>query len=409
MRALAVAALLALLLVPRAAAERSFAAPASDRRRAAHPAPDREVGDGDLPRRAQGRLVARAVSREGPRHRRDLRQEVVGLGREGLVGKGRRDRRRPRRRRQRIRPRGLDRPQVAWKMARGYSGAFGGTVINNTWVWLGFCAVFFLGLADLRRPLSWRNLDLLALLFFSVSLGTSTRATSSRAFRSPIRRCSTCRAPRLDRRARAVARSLDGAAAGLGRSPGRRCSCSASGWDEPDAATVIDVGYAGVIGADRIARGNSLRDMPVEDARSRAARRLDGVRERIQTDGRCESANERGDTYRPSPTRPTCRGCGLRLEREVGQPARRARDLDHLGRPLPDRARARRLRFGGTRLSATLSFAWAAYPFTAYVLASNTNDAIMPAFLIWGFWLASSPWARGAFSALAGGRSSPRF
>ena len=28
--------------------------------------------------------------------------------------------------------------RVSWKMARGYSGAFGGTVINNTWVWLGF-------------------------------------------------------------------------------------------------------------------------------------------------------------------------------------------------------------------------------------------------------------------------------
>ena len=59
-------------------------------------------------------------------------------------------------------------------------------------------------------------------------------------------------------------------------------------------------------------------------------------------------------------------------------------------------------RFGGARLAAQLPFAWAAYPFTQYVSSSNTNDAIMPAFLIWGFWLASSHWARGAFSALAG-------
>ena len=49
-----------------------------------------------------------------------------------------------------------------------------------------------------------------------------------------------------------------------------------------------------------------------------------------------------------------------------------------------------------------LAFAWAAYPFTLYVSNSNTNDAIMPAFLIWGFWLASSAWARGAAVALAG-------
>ena len=61
-------------------------------------------------------------------------------------------------------------PQVAWKMARGYDGAFGGKEINSAAVWLGFCLLFLVGLADLRRPLSMRNLDLLALLSFSVSL-----------------------------------------------------------------------------------------------------------------------------------------------------------------------------------------------------------------------------------------------
>ncbi|MBA3428881.1 MAG: hypothetical protein H0U07_09955, partial [Actinobacteria bacterium] len=59
-------------------------------------------------------------------------------------------------------------------------------------------------------------------------------------------------------------------------------------------------------------------------------------------------------------------------------------------------------RLGGNRLGATLAFAWAAYPFTLYASNSNTNDTIMPAFLIFGFWLASSPWARGAAVALAG-------
>ena len=57
-------------------------------------------------------------------------------------------------------------------------------------------------------------------------------------------------------------------------------------------------------------------------------------------------------------------------------------------------------RFGGRRLAATLAFAWAAYPFTLYAANSNTNDTIMPAVAIWGFWLASSAWARR--SALAG-------
>ena len=41
----------------------------------------------------------------------------------------------------------------------------------NSWgFWLVLCAVFFVGLADLRRFASLRNLDLLALLGFSVSL-----------------------------------------------------------------------------------------------------------------------------------------------------------------------------------------------------------------------------------------------
>src|SRR5439155_8902901 len=58
-------------------------------------------------------------------------------------------------------------------------------------------------------------------------------------------------------------------------------------------------------------------------------------------------------------------------------------------------------RFGGARLAATLAFAWVTYPFTQYVSSSNTNDAIQPALLIWGFWLASSPVGRGIFGALS--------
>src|SRR6202008_3284795 len=57
-------------------------------------------------------------------------------------------------------------------------------------------------------------------------------------------------------------------------------------------------------------------------------------------------------------------------------------------------------RFGGTQLAAALGLAWAAYPFTQYVSSSNTNDAITPAILVWGFWAASSDVTRGAFTAL---------
>ena len=61
-------------------------------------------------------------------------------------------------------------PQVAWGMARGSPGAFGGRRINSYPVWLGFCAVFLLGLADWRRLWSLRNVDVLMLISFSVSL-----------------------------------------------------------------------------------------------------------------------------------------------------------------------------------------------------------------------------------------------
>jgi len=52
-------------------------------------------------------------------------------------------------------------------------------------------------------------------------------------------------------------------------------------------------------------------------------------------------------------------------------------------------------------LAGALPFAWAAYPFTQYVSSSNTNDALPAAFLIWGFWLVTSAWARGIFVALS--------
>ncbi|HWE83160.1 MAG TPA: hypothetical protein VG265_16035, partial [Gaiellaceae bacterium] len=43
-------------------------------------------------------------------------------------------------------------PAVAWGMARGGQGAFGGTWINSYWLWLSLCGVFLVGLVDWRRP-----------------------------------------------------------------------------------------------------------------------------------------------------------------------------------------------------------------------------------------------------------------
>lgn len=299
-------------------------------------------------------------------------------------------------------------PQVAWKMARGYNGAFGGTVINNTWVWLGFCAVFLIGLANIRRPLSWRNLDLIALLFFSVSLWYFNKGDifTSVPLAYP---------PMFYLAGRLIWMGMRRSAGGYFRAVWPVWVLAAAtvflmgfriGINVEAQHGVIDVGYSGVIGADRISSGQSpYGHMPIEDSLKPCgpADSSGEIRERIQTNGRCESANERGDTYGPAAYEaylPAVAIFGWSGKWDT-LPAAHATSiiwdvLCLIGLALVG------LRFGGSRLAATLAFAWAAYPFTEYVLASNTNDAIMPAFLIWGFWLVSSPWARGAFSALAG-------
>jgi hypothetical protein len=125
------------------------------------------------------------------------------------------------------------------------------------------------------------------------------------------------------------------------------------------------------------------------------------VRDRIQTNGRCESGNGRGDTYGPVSYLAYVPGY-LALDwsgKWDDLPAAHFTSilwdvLALVGLGLLG------LRFGGPRLGATLAFAWAAYPFTQYVSSSNSNDAIMPVFLIWGLWLATSPPARGLLLGL---------
>jgi hypothetical protein len=169
---------------------------------------------------------------------------------------------------------------------------------------------------------------------------------------------------------------------------------------------VIDVGYAGVIGANRIVNGQApYGHMPVrDDLKACGPADAEGdVANRVQTNGRCETANETGDTYGPVTYLayvPAYLAFGWSGKWDT-LPAAHATSiafdlLTILGLVLVG------LRFGGTRLAAALAFAWAACPFTSYALNANTNDSIMPAFLVFGFWLVTSPWARGGAVALAG-------
>jgi hypothetical protein len=297
-------------------------------------------------------------------------------------------------------------PQVAWKMGRGYKGAFGGDKINDPWIWGAFCLVFLLGLADFRRPLSVRNLDVLMLLSPTASLWYFNHGDIFTAVPLiyPLLGWVVVRgvwvgATGRGSRARPLwpAWILLAAAVFLA---GFRIGLNVQ------ASNVIDVGYSGVIGGERIVHGEApWGNFPVED-KLKACGPADAageIRERIQTNGRCESANPQGDTYGPVAYEAYIPG--FLMFGWSGKwddlPAVHFTSilfdvLSMFGLWLVGR------RFGGFRLAATLAFAWAAYPFTQYASNSNTNDAIMPCLLIFGFWLASSPVGRGVFGALSG-------
>jgi hypothetical protein len=296
--------------------------------------------------------------------------------------------------------------QVAWKMARGYKGAFGGDKINNPWLWGALCAVFFLGLADLRRLVSLRNLDLLVLLSPTASLWFFNHGDVFTAV--PLFY------PAL---AWVVARGIYVGITGRG-SPSRplwpawvllAATVFLAGFRvglNVEASNVIDVGYSGVIGGERIVHGQApWGNFPVEDSRKPCgpADTAGEIRERIQANGRCESANPQGDTYGPVAYESYIPGyllfgwSGKWDTLPAAHFTAIAFDLLCIvGLWLVGR------RFGGMNLAAALAFAWVAYPFTQYASNSNTNDALMPAFLIWGFWFASAPFSRGVLAALSG-------
>jgi hypothetical protein len=295
-------------------------------------------------------------------------------------------------------------PQVAWGMARGGPGAFGGKRINSYPVWLGFCAVFLVGLVDWRRLLSLRNLDLLMLLSFSVSLWFFNHGNIFAAMPLiyPGLVWLLVRCLWIARTDRAVRGStvwpvwvLVGATVFLG---GFRLGLNVRD------SNVIDVGYSGVIGAQRIATGqNPYGHFPVEDDRPACgpADASGEIRNRIQTNGRCESANAQGDTYGP-------------VSYEAYLPGYWAFGWSGKWDSLPAAHATSILwdliclvglwlvgwRFGGVRLAATLGFAWVAWPFSQYASSSNTNDMIQPAILIFGLYFLTSPPLRGAVGML---------
>jgi hypothetical protein len=267
--------------------------------------------------------------------------------------------------------------QVAWPMARGRTGQFG-HILNAPYVWIPLALVFFLALFDFSRP--WRivHLDLLVLLSFGIShvfFNNAEIGVSVPLYYPPL--------------VYLLARMLWVGFRGgepLRPSLGFRwivilcvllavfrvtISLADSG--------VIDVGYAGVIGADRIT-----------DA------------EPIYGEGAFPDDNPTGDTYGPAnyfayvpfeqifpwsgswDTLPAARAAAIFFDLLT------VAGLALLG-----------FRLAGRRLGAILALVWLAYPYSAFVLQSNSNDALISAAIAWALAFFALPLARGALLATA--------
>jgi len=284
-------------------------------------------------------------------------------------------------------------PQVAWMMARGYWGAFG-RHINDPWIWSGLCALFLVPLLDIRRIVSWRTVDLCVLLSFSLSLiwFNNGQIFTSVPLVSPPLVYLGCRLIWIaNRRSKAL-----GAAQISILGDQRLPPPSFRGW-APDwllaaiamlgiglryslnafDANVIDVGYAGVIGAHKIVAGAALY-------------------------GHFPSDCAQCDTYGPAtyladiPFEIFAPWSGHWDSLPAAHAAASAFDiLCILGLFVLG------WRLSGQRLGLAFAAAWATFPFTAYALESNSNDALVAALLIWGMVFFSRPLGRGILLGLA--------
>ena len=301
-------------------------------------------------------------------------------------------------------------PQVAWSMARGYDGAFGRADHAARRSGCRCAPLFLVAAAAVHRARGaccrWRTLDLLVLLSFGVSLIWFNRGEiftsvplqyppmvylAARLAWIAVARARGPRAGR-GRPAEEAARRRRAAAAGLRRLAADLAAGDAC-WSSPLAlrfglnafdSNVIDVGYAGVIGADRIAHGETpYGTMPSDCGDLRHLRPADL------------------HLVRALRARPAVGG-------HVGLAARRARRRHPLRRPLHRghvRAGLAHLR-AAARASGSRS-AWAAFPFTAFALETNSNDSLVAAALIWGLVLCAA--SRSGGGCCSGWRSASKF
>lgn len=275
--------------------------------------------------------------------------------------------------------------QVAWTMARGYEGAFGRKV-TALWLWIPLTLLFVAPFVDWRRPLRLRHVDLLALTGFGVSLAFFNEGDIGmsvplayppllyllgRALWLGLGRGNrTRRQPGPDRLLPLV--PVSWLAIALIFLVGFRVGLNVTN------ANAIDVGYASVIGADRIADGRELW-------------------------GTFPAEIEHGDTYGPLtyaayvPFEQIWPWSGSWDELAAAHAAAVTFDLLCLVLIF---LIGRRIR--GVPLGIVLAYAWAAYPFNLYALSSNVNDGLVAALVLAAILAAASPAGRGALVGLAG-------
>jgi Glycosyltransferase family 87 len=275
-------------------------------------------------------------------------------------------------------------PQVAWRMARGYPGAFG-RKLNAPYVWLPLCLLFVVPFVDPRRPFRLLHLDLLVLLAFGIShiyfnradIDTSVPLAYPVLLYLLVRMLVAGFRPR--RRAGPLLPVVPAGALALALVflVGFRI-----GLNVVDS-NVIDVGYASVIGADRIMDGDGIYGEFPKDV-------------------------EHGDTYGTVtylayvPFEQLMPWSGRWDDLPAAHGAAITFDLlTMLGLFVLGR-RWRRGREGHT-LGIALAFAWAAYPYTLFAMNSNSNDTLVGMLVVWALVLLSSAPARGAMLALATG------
>ena len=272
--------------------------------------------------------------------------------------------------------------KVAWTMARGYPGAFG-RIVNSPIVWIPLAVLFVAPFFVPRRRLRMLHLDLLVLSTFSVSLAcfNAARIDWSVPLVYPLLAYLAARMLWIGLRARdgaAPPRPLEllvpvtWLAVAVVFLLGFRVALNVT------RSNVIDVGYAGVIGADRFGDGRALY-------------------------GKFPTDNQNGDTYGPVvyaayvPFEQAVPWTGKWDDLPAAHMAAIAFDLLAC---LLCFLIGRRVR--GPDLGIVLAYCWVTFPFTLYASMTNSNDGLVAVLVLAAVWAASRPFVRGGLVALAG-------